>query len=274
MISSKVNLISSYIRKDFLIDISYKLYFFGSVLSVFLSIFIFFNLSKLFDGTSNSFLQEYNFDYFSFVLLGIATADLSLVTINSISNQVRNYQLTGLLEEIIKARHSLSFVLFCSYFYPICFGIIRFFLYFLIGILFFGYEVSNNQLIILFPFIILLSILSFIGIGLIGAAFIIVFKKGNPINTLHAGLSGIMGGVLYPIETLPDFLQHISFFLPITHSLEISRKLMHSDKIDLVVVQSEIYILIGLSSLFLLIGIYSCKKAIAISKRNGTLLYY
>ena len=51
------------------------------------------------------------------------------------------------------------------------------------------------------------------------ARFTLVFKRGDPLLWLFAGLSWLLGGVFYPLEVLPRFLQHAGQLLPITHAL-------------------------------------------------------
>ena len=46
------------------------------------------------------------------------------------------------------------------------------------------------------------------------------FKRGNPINWLFTSASLLLGGVYYPVSVLPDWLQQVSAFLPMTHALE------------------------------------------------------
>jgi ABC-2 type transport system permease protein len=47
-----------------------------------------------------------------------------------------------------------------------------------------------------------------------------VIKKGDPVTWIFTSLSWLLGGVIYPITILPDWLQKFSYLLPITHSLE------------------------------------------------------
>jgi ABC-2 type transport system permease protein len=74
-----------------------------------------------------------------------------------------------------------------------------------------------NLLAVLLLF--LLSVAAFSSIGILSATFTLVFKRGDPLLWLFAGLSWLLGGVFYPLEVLPRFLQHAGQLLPITHAL-------------------------------------------------------
>ncbi len=47
-----------------------------------------------------------------------------------------------------------------------------------------------------------------------------VIKRGDPVTWIFTSLSWLLGGVIYPISILPDWLQKFSHLLPITYCLE------------------------------------------------------
>jgi ABC-2 type transport system permease protein len=68
--------------------------------------------------------------------------------------------------------------------------------------------------------ILILAVIVFSGIGILSASFVMVFKRGSPIAWLFGGLSWLLGGVLYPVTILPEWLQQVSRLLPITYAIE------------------------------------------------------
>jgi ABC-2 type transport system permease protein len=64
------------------------------------------------------------------------------------------------------------------------------------------------------------SILAFTGLGILSASYLLVFKKGNPVNWAVIGLSSVVGGMLYPVSALPTWLRYVARMIPITYSLE------------------------------------------------------
>jgi len=53
-----------------------------------------------------------------------------------------------------------------------------------------------------------------------------VFKRGDPVVWIISLVSGIFGGVYFPVSVLPEKLRFISHLLPITYSLEALRNAM------------------------------------------------
>ncbi|HEX4076895.1 MAG TPA: ABC transporter permease, partial [Candidatus Acidoferrales bacterium] len=68
--------------------------------------------------------------------------------------------------------------------------------------------------------VLLASILAFSGLGILSAAYQILFKRGNPAKWLLLGISGLVGGMMYPVSVLPGPLQIVARLIPVTYSLE------------------------------------------------------
>jgi ABC-2 type transport system permease protein len=68
--------------------------------------------------------------------------------------------------------------------------------------------------------ILLASILAFAGLGILSASYSILFKRGNPAKWIILGVSGLVGGMMYPVSVLPAPLQILARLIPVTYSLE------------------------------------------------------
>lgn len=120
--------------------------------------------------------------------------------------------------------------------------------------------------------ILMLTIISFSSLGIISAWSVLVFKRGDPINWLFNGLSRFLGGVYFPISVLPLWVQKISLFLPLTHSLEGVRKslILGTSVKELL---PQIFALSIYALIFLPLGILGFKAAIKKAKKDGSLIY-
>jgi ABC-2 type transport system permease protein len=68
--------------------------------------------------------------------------------------------------------------------------------------------------------VLLVSILAFAGLGILSASYLLLFKRGNPAKWMVLSVSGLIGGVMYPVSVLPGWLQGVSRIVPVTYSLE------------------------------------------------------
>ncbi len=71
--------------------------------------------------------------------------------------------------------------------------------------------------------ILFLSIVIFSSLGILAASFVMVLKRGDPITWLFNVSFTLLGGVYYPVTILPEWMQTLSAFLPVTYGLRAMR---------------------------------------------------
>lgn len=262
----------AFLRRDFLLDSSYKLQFIISLLSIFFSVYIFFFFSKLFEDNTN-ILSEYNNDYFFFLITGICITDLVFRISITMNMEIRNYQLTGVFEELINVPTNIIHLLMYSHVYPFIMSLFRIFIYFFVAINFFGLDIYLNNLEII-AIVLFLLFISYLGISMIAGAYAITFKKGNPISSINRLATITIGGVFFPATLFPDWLANISNLLPITHSLEIIRSVLSPVAVGTDEISQEIIILTIISVSLASIGYILCRLALIEGKKRGTLTLY
>jgi len=251
---------------------SYKLNFILQLGGMFITTLLFFFLSKLFERGMSDYLQPYGGDYFAFVIIGIAITDYLTVSLNSFAGEIRNGQMMGTLEALLVTPTSVPTILFSSSLFSFALTSVRILVYLVYGVMFFGLSLHVMHLPLLF-LIICLTVLSFTGLGLISAGFIIIFKQGSPLNWIMSSASGVLGGILYPVSVLPAWLQPFSYLLPITHALEAIRQVVLNGKSfnsvyhEVVILGFFCLILLPAGVVFLLYGL---RKA----RIDGSLIHY
>ena len=262
----------AFLKRDFKIAVSYRLQFVMQGVGIILTTFSFFLASKMIDGQDIASLAPYGGDYFSFVLIGIALTDYLTISTNTFSREIRNAQMMGTLESLLVTPTSIHTILLSSFLYKLLSTSLRMFFYLLLGIFVFGIQFRTEGL---FPLTaaFLLTLLPFLGLGLFAAAFIIIFKQGNPISSLMAMSSGLLGGVIYPVTVLPEWLKPLSSILPITHGLEAIRQILLNGA-GLQDISKQLSILFLLSIIFLVIGCGFIYYSLQIAKKEGSLLHY
>lgn len=215
----------AFLHRDFINDTSYRVSFIMQIFGVFFSSVTFHFLSQLFGQNVNQHLEPYGGNYFAFVIIGIAFSGYLELSMQSFGNNIRTAQLTGTLEALLLTKTNIHLIIFCSSIYSFFWTSIRVLMLLLFGILVFDMNVTNanypGAIIILF-----LTITSFMGVGIMSAGFIMVLKKGRPLNWIFTTLSMLLGGVYYPISVLPDWMQKCAHFFPITYALEGIRQSM------------------------------------------------
>jgi ABC-2 type transport system permease protein len=262
----------AFLKRDFLMAASYRLKFVLNIGGIFLSTVMYFFLSKLIGRGIDNQLAPYGGDYFSFVLIGIAFTDYLSVSLGSFAGQIRSAQLQGTLEALLVTPTSVPVILFSSTLYNFTFTSLRVFLYLAFGVVIFGLKLHFSG-IGAFLIIMGLTILAFSGIGLISAAFIVVFKQGSPISFIMGAASGLLGGVFYPVTVLPSWLEPLSDLLPITHALEAMRQILLNGA-TLGAVSDKAAILALFAAILLPIGLGAFAYGLRTAKIDGSLIHY
>jgi len=263
---------AAFLIRDLQIALSYKLQFLLQFGGIFISSVMLFFMSKLIGSGIANQLAPYGGDYFSFVIIGIALTDYLSVSLNAFAGQIRSAQVQGTLETLLVTPTPVSTILFSSTLYNFSFTSLRVVMYLVLGGLFFGLNLHITS-IFSFLIVLILTVAAFAGIGLISAAFIIVFKQGSPITFLITTLSGLLGGVFYPLDVLPSWLMPFSWLLPITHSLEAMRQVLLNGA-GLADIVSQIIILLAFAAVLVPAGLLSFGFGLNIAKKEGSLIHY
>ena len=119
----------------------------------------------------------------------------------------------------------------------------------------------------------ILSIISFASIGIIAASVIMVIKRGDPVTGFVSGLASLIGGVYYPVEILPSWLQVIANLLPITYALRVMRLtlLLGASWAD---VAADLLVLALFSVLLLPLSLMLFRYAVERARADGSLAHY
>lgn len=264
--------IIAFIKRDFAIEVSYRIAFLLRLARIFTTVLTFYFISKLFGKGASVHLQEYGGVYFPFVLIGIAFSEYLMVSLRSFSESIREEQIIGTLEAVLATPTKISTIVIGSSIWNFIFTSISVLIYLLLGVLFFGLDLSKMNVPSALT-ILILTIIVFSSIGIISASFIIILKKGDPLTWFMGICFGLLGGVYFPVNIMPKFLQVFSYLLPMTYSLRSIRLALlrgYSFKMLLV----DIEVLFIFSIILLPISIRVFKFAIKKAKRDGSLVHY
>ena len=104
----------AFIKKDLLIESSYKIAFLFNVFSVLVSLLSYFFIDKLFGQRIVGHLQEFRVNYFSYVLLSMAFFSYIGVGLGAFYNRIHAEQTQGTLEAVLLSPTKINTILFKS----------------------------------------------------------------------------------------------------------------------------------------------------------------
>ncbi|MCC9022361.1 ABC transporter permease [Bacillus nakamurai] len=224
------------------------------LMGIYVSVFAFFTFKYMFDGKTESHFLKYSngIDYISFVVLGAGLYTYSISIIMNVGRSLMLENIEGTLESILVSPCSRL-----GYFLGVFFEQIgRSSLEFLIVIFFSLYlganiKIENTIQVLIVIIIITISLFS-IGIFI---ATLMLFLRDTFItqNTLFIVI-GLVSGVSFPKEYLPNILYYLSYLSPLSYALSLFRSVMtgqnilndHTKEILGIFVLSLAYCLLGL----------------------------
>ncbi|RJQ47188.1 MAG: ABC transporter permease [Nitrospiraceae bacterium] len=262
----------AFVWRDFIEDTSYKLSFLMQFLSIFISTSMFYFFSKLLGDAGSSHLKPYGGDYFSFVLIGVAFYSYLGVSMKSLSDTIREGQMLGTLEALLLTQTEIPTIIISSSLYSFIWASFKVAVYLLLGAYAFGVNLGNANLIGAAIFL-MLTIISFGSLGIISASFVMVLKRGDPVNWIFSSVSGLIGGLYYPVSVLPDWLQSFSYLLPVTYALE-GMRLAVLKGYSVSELLPNILALTLFSIIMLPLSIMIFRYAVKKAKKDGTLTQY
>ena len=261
------------LKKDFLIDYSYKVTFFGQFFGIILTTISFYFISKTFINTKSEHLEPFNYDYFVFATIGIAILDIVISIMRSLTLSLREAQSFGYVEILFISRIKPVYVFLCSAFYPFIKGIIKFILYILLIQLMSDHSFAFSSIIIsLFLFIIML--IPFLALSFLSLSFVLYFKQSDPINFFINTLVSIFAGIIYPVSVLPVFMQTISNLIPLTQQLNSARELIINNTLNAYMLSNLFFIHLSFSIFFLILSMHIFNVTIYAVKKKGTIGTY
>jgi ABC-2 type transport system permease protein len=199
------------------------------------------------------------------------------VSLRAFGSRFREEQVTGTLEAMLVCPTRTPLVIFGSALFDFLFTSVSVVLYIVVGVGFSWFTARPIALHMsgLLPAMIIftLMVMASVGIGIMAAAFVMYFKKGEVMVTLISSASALLGSVFFPAAALPGFLQFFARLLPISYTTEgVRRALLMGDGIaDLM---PQIRILFLFAAVLLPLGLFVFRLALRAARRDGTLVQY
>lgn len=259
--------------KRFLITlISYKTALVLGILGSFVGLLQFtFMGDFLSDGNSFPALEKYGGNLLSYLIIGTAFTSFVGVSLSSFQSTIRSEQQMGTLEYLLISNTRLELILAYS-------GVMNFFQAFLnvtilLSVVIFVFDIPLGINLPGALIAMLLTITSLSGIGLMSAGIIIITKVGDPITWAFTTLTGLLSGVLFPIEYLPPWLQVVSALLPTTHALHALRLTLIQNA-GMVEIMPQIILLLIMTLITVPLGFIIVRVGFNQARRVGSLAQY
>ena len=206
-------------RRDLALARSYRAAFFLELFETLFAAAGFYFLSRFIESPQLERALPQGTGYFSFALVGLAFFDYLSVALRAFDEGLQDARRNGTLEHLLVTQTSLPVILAGSILYPFALLSLRTAIYLGWGAALFGFPLGGANWLGAF-LVLAASILAFSGLGVLSASYLLVFKRGSPMNWALVGISSVVSGMMYPVSVLPVWLQHVARLVPVTYALE------------------------------------------------------
>lgn len=266
-----MSIAAAFFMRDLRVAWSYKFSFFFQNASLFFSLLTLRFVADMFGSSDIDAISQYGGDYFSFALIGVGISVLAYPMTKTFAGAVRGAQVTGTFEAMLTTRTSGVSIVVNSAIYGMSIAVIQLLLMWIIGGAIFGADLRLTQ-IPLVGIVLVLTLGSLAGIGLLAAAFVVAFKQNEPFSSAFVAASLLVSGIMYPTSVLPGWLAWVAPLLPLTHAAELARHFFIQGA-DAGEVAVHMAALAGFCFL-LPLGVFALNSSINHARRTGSLSQY
>lgn len=237
------------------------------VLTIFLTVSIYYYTSKAFVPNQNMQLNFYGADFFTYLLWGDLILRIPQYFFYSPVRHIKKAIQENTFESMLLFTGNLNTVILGLSLMEVVRELFSSFLMLTLCITFFHLQLTWANL---WQSILLLMVSApfFLGIGLLISSMVIWLEKGESFLYYLANIFAILAGVYFPVEVFPQSIQFLSsFFSPFFLFLKYNRMILGGQSIPW-----EIYpIALGVSIIFLFISLRLIKCVIKFKRKQGTL---
>lgn len=208
--------------RDLSIARTYRTVFVLEVVEALFGVAMFYYVARFVDSPQLQRALPQGGGYFAFSLIGFVFLDYLNAAMDTFDRSLEEARDAGTLEHLLVTQTSLPVILAGSAAYPFVVTTLRIAVYIAWGAALFGFPLRGAN----WPGVVAVLIatfLAFAGLGILSASYLLLFKRGNPAKWFFLSVSGVAGGMLFPISVLPDWLQTVARWNPVTYALDAMR---------------------------------------------------
>jgi ABC-2 type transport system permease protein len=205
----------AFLVRDFATDFTYRLSFAIGFIDAIGAVGMNYLLSTLIA------VRPGGYDAFAFIVTGLVLNSAMTTGLVCYAQAIRQSQQSMTLPLLVTSPIGSARLIVLSSAYPMIRGAMESVLFLgvalILGLRLAGANIVGAVLVFV------LALAAFGAIGVLSAACIVVWKRGDPIPWLIGAASWLFGGVFFPVDRLPESLQVFSRLLPITYALDALR---------------------------------------------------
>ncbi len=199
-------------------------------------------------------------NYFQFVAPGIIAMVVMMALMTGLPHAISYEKDIGTLDGMLAAPINRLSIILGKVMAQTVRGMIQGFIILLLAVVLFGVIIEGNILLVIF--LILLTVFSFVGLGILITSFTENEETATMVMMTLMFPMMFLSGVFFPLQQMPWYMQGLAKFLPLTYATTALRKVMVLGA-DFSAVGTEVLILVTFGIVLLAIAVPMFKQAMS-----------
>lgn len=262
----------AFARRDLLTLLSYRYALVGDWVNLVVQLVIFGYVSRLVPADQLPRVGDTRVSYIAFASVGIAISSFLQIGLGRATSAMRMEQLWGTLESLFATPTSPLIIQFGAVVYDSVYIPLRTTAFLVLAALLFDVPLHWSGVVP--TMLVVLAFVPFVwGLGAIGAAALMTFRRGDGVVAIGASLLGVGSGAYFPTTLFPHWAQVLVTFNPVSVALTAVRDLLldGADARLTIVTVAQLFPAAGLS---LIVGSVCLRLSVRRERRLGTLGNY
>lgn len=259
------------VRAKWLTAASYKVQMVGSTAALIVGLVPLFFVTEALQPVMADSIRDQGGEYFAFLILGLVAYSFIGTAVDALPDALSSGITTGTLESLLATPARLVHILAGLTGFRFAWTGARAVLVVLAAVLL-GVDLVWSRLLPAAG-IMGLVVLAHVPFGLMAGALILAFRTSYPLSEGVLFLSAMLGGVYYPTRVIPDWIQGVSDFIPLTYGLRAARRVL-LEGWSTGQVAGDVLILAAFALGLTVIGAAGFLLALRHARRAGTLAQY
>jgi ABC-2 type transport system permease protein len=209
-------------------------------------------------------------DYFAFVVVGLLIFQVLQSTL-MVAMQLRSELVAGTFERVIMSPFGVAGGVLSMMVFPFVRAVVVAIGMLIFAVLVFDMPLHGATGLLAVP-VLFVGALSFSAIGVLAAAMTLVFKNTGAIAWIGAGIA-LVGGVYFPVELLPGWIEWAAHAQPFTPMIDLLRHLLSDQPLRFPAGES-VAKLVGFPLVVLPLALWTLNSGARLSRRRGTIIEY
>ena len=259
------------VRANWLTALSYRLDTFFSFFGLFIGIIPLYFISKALQPMMAKAIRSEAPEYFGFMVVGWIGFTLVSTAVSALHGALGGEIATGSFEALMSTPTPLVTLMAGMTGQALSMSLIRSAVMFAFACAFGTHVVWSAAPTSIG--ILALIVLSYLPFGIFAAALVLGFRTTGPFPSLVLTGSALLGGVYYPTQVIPSWLERLSSLVPLKYGLKALRRSL-LDGAPLSASVPDLTVLLAMTAVGLAVSLVAFSWALRYAKRAGTLAQY